>query len=583
MQRDFFGSLGSNGRYLNSAVKKLYSDDEEFIVVGLTGRTGSGCSTVAAILKSDSAAINHSLYSGENPSSNEQRKEKIVLRFFKRAWRPFFLIQVRSIITTFLLEEEPAACGEYLERIIPSAMRLHNFQELLEEMRQGYVRSKREAEQGFDLLKYYSEFLPAQCEKLRGLIGENEFVILYQDIGKNIRLSGRPFDSQLEEGQFFALAERVDSVISSLREQRKREGKETFLVIDAIRNPLEAIFFQDRYASFFLLAVSAPDEDRVSRLRNQKFTEDEIQRIDAAENTPHQLGQPEFYSVQDIPSCLQRADLYVSNPDVLSAVNRFQSLANQLIKFIALIRRPGIVTPSSMERCMQMAYTAKLNSGCISRQVGAVVADGSFSVRSVGWNDAPFGQVPCNLRNRDDLLSGKDSMAYSEFERTNEPYLASFRKSSRKFVSISSSERNNSFCFKSEYNAFTEEKNQVHTRSLHAEENAFLQIAKYGLGAIEGGNLFTTASPCELCAKKAYQLGIVGIYYIDPYPGIAMSHILRGGSNNPKMILFSGAIGRAFHRLYTPIVAYKDELHALVQDSGVHENNRNRRASDQIH
>lgn len=38
-----------------------------------------------------------------------------------------------------------------------------------------------------------------------------------------------------------------------------------------------------------------------------------------------------------------------------------------------------------------------------------------------------------------------------------------------------------------------------------------------------------------------------------------------GGSHNPEMILFFGAIGRAFHRLYTPIVAYKDELNALVK------------------
>ncbi len=78
-----------------------------------------------------------------------------------------------------------------------------------------------------------------------------------------------------------------------------------------------------------------------------------------------------------------------------------------------------------------------------------------------------------------------------------------------------------------------------------------------------GGYLFTTASPCELCAKKAYQLGIKKIYYIDPYPGIATSHIIMGGTENPELVLFSGAIGRAFHRLYTPIIAYKDELNLI--------------------
>lgn len=56
------------------------------------------------------------------------------------------------------------------------------------------------------------------------------------------------------------------------------------------------------------------------------------------------------------------------------------------------------------------------------------------------------------------------------------------------------------------------------------------------------------------------------IVYIDPYPGIAMTHILQGGSNNPVLRIFSGAIGRAFHKLYTPIVAYKDEINALTKD-----------------
>lgn len=192
------------------------------------------------------------------------------------------------------------------------------------------------------------------------------------------------------------------------------------------------------------------------------------------------------------------------------------------------------------------------------------MTDKNYSMRSVGWNDAPHGHVPCNLRNRNDLQKGADHTAYSEFEKTDEEYLAHFAERSKRFSVMSGDGRNTSFCFKSEYNAFTGEKNQVHTRSLHAEENALLQLAKYGSPGIEGGVLFTTASPCELCSKKAYQLGIKEIYYIDPYPGIAVNHILRGGTKNPSLILFSGAIGRAFHKLYSPIMPYKDELNALT-------------------
>ena len=117
---------------------------------------------------------------------------------------------------------------------------------------------------------------------------------------------------------------------------------------------------------------------------------------------------------------------------------------------------------------------------------------------------------------------------------------------------------------KEAYNLITKSKNQVHTRSLHAEENAFLQVSKKGGAGLEGGALFYTASPCELCSKKAYQLGIKDIYYIDPYPGISSKHVLSAGTKQPTMHLFVGAIGEAYHRLYTPILPYKDELDSLM-------------------
>ena len=103
------------------------------------------------------------------------------------------------------------------------------------------------------------------------------------------------------------------------------------------------------------------------------------------------------------------------------------------------------------------------------------------------------------------------------------------------------------------------------TRSLHAEENAFLQISKFGGTGIQGGKLFVTASPCELCSKKSYQLGIRDIYYIDPYPGIATSHILKIGEKpeNPTLHLFYGAIGNAYVSLYMQRFAIKDELNLV--------------------
>ena len=52
--------------------------------------------------------------------------------------------------------------------------------------------------------------------------------------------------------------------------------------------------------------------------------------------------------------------------------------------------------------------------------------------------------------------------------------------------------------------------------------------------------------------------------YIDPYPGISTDHIFNSGTKQPSVELFSGALGRAHHQLYTPIFPYKDEQELLL-------------------
>src|SRR5690606_30655910 len=174
------------------------------------------------------------------------------------------------------------------------------------------------------------------------------------------------------------------------------------------------------------------------------------------------------------------------------------------------------------------------------------------------------GQVPCNLRSLRALDSSFDPVEYSVYERNNERFRKAAKEKLIKLEPVAGQTgRPLSYCFKSLKNGIDVDKNQVHTRSLHAEENAFLQITKYGGVAVQGGKLFTTASPCELCSKKAYQLGISEIVYIDPYPGIAIEHILQIGEAPPKLTQFRGAVGKGFHQLYEPLMPYKDELSYL--------------------
>ena len=50
----------------------------------------------------------------------------------------------------------------------------------------------------------------------------------------------------------------------------------------------------------------------------------------------------------------------------------------------------------------------------------------------------------------------------------------------------------------------------------HAEENAIVQAAYHGI-AVKGATLYTTYSPCLLCAKMIINAGIVEVVYHEHY------------------------------------------------------------------
>lgn len=337
------------------------------------------------------------------------------------------------------------------------------------------------------------------------------------------------------------------------------------------------MFFKEKYSAFYMLSTNMVEGNRIESLslktglKNENSHFKEIMKLDEAEYSGSSFTKGEF-GYPDIENCIQKSEYHLSFDSTVFNLDR------QVVKFLALVQQPGIITPSAVERCMQIAFNAKLNSGCISRQVGAVVTDSNFSVKAIGWNDVPEKQLPCNLRNLKDLIEDevKNPNHFSDYEKEglvkiNKDKSIPFKELAKNDFSTLHNEslegRNCSFCFKSHQNSYEYEKNQVHTRSLHAEENAIMQIVKYGGEPLLGGNLFTTASPCELCSKKAFQLGVRNIYYVDPYPGIATKHILKNGlakNDNPELRQFYGALGRTFQKLYDPFMAYKDELLLLT-------------------
>ena len=393
----------------------------------------------------------------------------------------------------------------------------------------------------------------------------NLYTFFMQKIGNNIRSSGNPYSEEYSGENYYHVANRINYIIQVIRKYNElNEIRETRICIDAVRNPYEAFFFKDIYSSFYLVSVNTEEEERKRRLGY--LDSEELRSLDETESPPG-LKNDRYFFHQNIPGCLEISDIHLYNPNTKTEKRYF--LTEQIIKYLSLMIHPGLVTPTNIERCMQLACNAKLNSGCLSRQVGAIICDQNYSVKAVGWNDVPAGQIPCNLRDTCMYCVNMERETHSTFEIENKEFTECIHALNSKVKQSALRGRFFPYCFKDVYEGITGAKNQVHTRSLHAEENAFLQLSKYGGQGIEGGILFTSASPCELCSKKAYQLGIRDIYYIDPYPGISFSHILSFGKyNNPKLHLFHGAIGNAYVALYTQRISVKDELELMTGLSG---------------
>ncbi len=429
-----------------------------------------------------------------------------------------------------------------------------------------------------------------------------------------IRATGNPeskFDDYKDtftNEHIFDLVELINHIIKGFHINDSDAPRR--FVIDSIRNSMEILYLRERYNAFYMIAMhNDGNEKKMVEQKVSEYAEGEratnivknIMTLSEKETTLDDFEDGKFFA-PDISRCVSESELHIAfrskedlkeeeskdknNMDITSLT--FYTYAEQWMKFFSLISRPGIITPSRDERCMSIAYVAKFNSGCISRQVGCAIVDKENAVQSVGWNDPPASQIPCNLRFVNEVTDKSIAQevngvipysVYSKFElEDNSEYITKDNQgkevhhgtgfcgclnndtSQEVRKQLNEKNLNYPYCFRSRYNKYTGKEDGVPTRSLHAEENTMLRIAHRGGTPLDGGTMYVTASPCVLCSKKAYQIGIRDIVYLDPYTDIAPDMILHCGFDQPRLRVFTGAIGSTFYKLYQPFFPLKDEL-----------------------
>ncbi|WNH12554.1 hypothetical protein [Thalassobellus suaedae] len=633
---------------------QLYSLRKNFTIIGLTGKSGAGCTQIANSLSNPGFANSLKKLIVKETSDTEQLKLNVCIKYLQNDnnWNEYKIINYKDVLFLHLIYESVLytkdsneAIDNIIENIIQNghskdstfSNRFDNVAENIDKIKDFF---KQEDKSWFDyphqnltcdLLKecladrkespeffsYYFDYFEDFSNRFFQLINSIDFTKstrLTHDLANNLRAFGTVKSDDFcnsDIDNVYTVAETINRIIKNWKAKKET----TKIIIDSLKNSLELMYFKEKYAAFYSIAVNKSESEREKYVEDfinnhfKNYSSEQIAEhvkqvlfLSNIEYDGKQVNDGEFLC-PDIENCIQKSDFHIFFSNYASIKkNGYQdyevevlnqcpkgieeklkkelsaytnlNIDIQLAKFVALINRPGIITPNAFERSMQVAFNAKVNSGCISRQVGAVVTDESYSVKAIGWNDIPRMQIPCNLRSAEDLIKGNNKEHFSDFEKglageykDGEKFNKKIEEEFKRFDTSKLEGRHCSFCFKTFHNAFEGEKNQVHTRSLHAEENAMLQITKYGGQGLKNGNLFTTASPCELCSKKAFQLGVKNIYYIDPYPGIATTHILtnsRKVNARPNLVMFQGAVGRAFHKLYDPFMSHKDELAILA-------------------
>lgn len=636
----------------NIPLHQIYDQREGFLIVALTGITGSGCSDFADLMSKPFHLWEQEGYIRPLSKINSIPDDNKRALVFKKEYaachnvcavrkdKCFTIIKYRDVALLYALIEIATTSQNFTESV-KRLSRLfigkfnHSYEkdgdavtyEIDRDFNPELVRNLGFSEELYKLLLEAHKNIVAlsvlffqpgafqtfaknlyELMKQRDYYAKNFFV---HRLANTIRATGRSEATNDEckesnNDHVFAIVELINRIIKGYH--KNNPNAERRFVIDSLRCSLEAIYLRERYNAFYMIAIH--NDGRENQLIEQKvanFESNPEHLKDICKNIEHlsnnEAKKDDFEKgilfAPDIERCVTESEIHVEYQQINKLKNvkehndittySFFSYGEQWMKFYALIMRPGLITPSRDERCMSIAYVAKFNSGCISRQVGCTIVDKENAVQSVGWNDPPAPQLPCNLRYVDELQKVRNSgfnkddnesyRVYSKFElndttkyepKTEEGKIKftgfGFCESMQKTQNLTAIKKVQSnglpypYCFRSQYNSFKGNKDQVNTRSLHAEENTMLRVSRQGGVGLCGGTMYVTASPCVLCSKKAYQIGIRDIVYLDPYTDIATSLILECGFGIPSLRPFRGAIGETFYKLYRPFLPYKDEL-----------------------
>jgi len=309
------------------------------------------------------------------------------------------------------------------------------------------------------------------------------------------------------------------------QEEARFKGKYVYL-IDQLKNPAEVELLRLVYQhNFYLVGVVRNESERKRNLRDEDITPQQI------DDLIHRDRKSGGNSGQQVEKTILDADFFIRNNQSHAA-----QLNTKVERFLGLIHGRNGLTPTLHEKGMFNAFSASLQSACLSRQVGAAIADENGNILSTGRNDVPRaggGLYTFEDENKDYRCIHKGGKCYNDLhkikikDKIEEQIRIKINSISNKNHCGNENPVNNF------YKSFTDDfiksltddiynnspvKSLIeYSRAIHAEMDAITTLARTGEAATLNKIMYTTTYPCHNCARHIVAAGINKVYYIEPY------------------------------------------------------------------
>ena len=277
-------------------------------------------------------------------------------------------------------------------------------------------------------------------------------------------------------------------------------------IIDQLKTPHEVSLLREVYGNlFYLVGVVASENERQAVLHSKG-----IGKVDATQLMDRDRSE-ESHHGQKLEKTLQHADYFVrfSNGNT-------SRLRIPVTRLLNLIHGTNGCTPTAEEHGMYAAYSASLRSACLSRQVGAAILDKEMNLISTGCNDVPkaggglYTQMDGENDNR--CINREGGKCFNDAEKlkifsTIQTIINDNIKDNEKAAELV-----NQIRLRSPIRDLLE-----FSRSVHAEMDAIVSVARDGNSITRGATLYTTTYPCHNCARHIVAAGISRVFFIEPY------------------------------------------------------------------